>query len=201
MKKAVQHLRERDEVMGRVIGRVGPFRMRYRPPRFDTLARSIVYQQLSGKAAATIYARLTDAAGGGEVTHRAILRLGAERLRPLGLSNAKTAYLIDLAEKTRRREIRFEALPAMDDEEVIAHLTSVKGIGVWTAQMFLMFGLRRRDVFPVQDLGIRNAIRREYGLESAPDPAEMRRIAEPWKPWSSVASWYLWRSLEGPAAL
>lgn len=201
MKKALEHLRAADPVMAGVIGRVGRFRMEYRDPDFDTLVRSIVYQQLSGKAAATIYGRLAAAAGSRGVTPAAILRLGAGKLRTLGLSNGKTSFLLDLAQKTRSRQVRFESLPAMSDEEVIAHLTAVKGIGVWTAQMFLMFGLRRRDVFPVQDLGIRNAIQREYGLAASPKPEEMLTIAAAWRPYSSVASWYLWRSLDGPAAL
>jgi DNA-3-methyladenine glycosylase II len=201
MKKALEHLRAADPVMAGIIGRVGRFRMEYRDPDFDTLVRSIVYQQLSGKAAATIYGRLSAAAGSRGVTPAAILRLGEEKLRALGLSNGKTSFLLDLARKTRSRQVRFEALPAMSDEEVIAHLTAVKGIGVWTAQMFLMFGLRRRDVFPLQDLGIRNAIQREYGLAASPKPDEMLTIAAAWRPYSSVASWYLWRSLDGPAAL
>lgn len=201
MKRALDHLRAKDGVLSGVIGRVGPFRMQYREPNFDTLARSIVYQQLSGKAAATIYARLAEAAGARGVTPAAVLRLGESGLRPLGLSNGKTAFLLDLAGKVRARKVRFSALPGMTDDEVIAHLTAVKGIGVWTAQMFLMFGLRRRDVFPVQDLGIRNAMIRAYGLPGAPSPAEMHKIAEPWSPFRSVASWYLWRSLDGQAAL
>ncbi len=201
MKKALDHLRAADPVMANVISRVGRFRMEYREPGFDTLVRSIVYQQLSGKAAATIYGRLEAAAGARGVTPSAILRLGAEKLRTIGLSTAKTSFLLDLSQKTKSREVRFEALPAMSDEDVIAHLTAVKGVGVWTAQMFLMFGLRRRDVFPVQDLGIRNAIQREYGLSASPKPEEMLTIATAWRPYSSIASWYLWRSLDGPAAL
>jgi DNA-3-methyladenine glycosylase II len=201
MKKATEHLRAQDPVLAGVIDRVGPFRMQYRPPDFDTLVRSIVYQQLSGKAAATIYGRLQEAAGKRGVTPASILRLGPERLRPLGLSNGKVSFVLDLATKTRSRQVRFAALPAMTDDEVIEHLTAVKGIGVWTAQMFLMFGLRRRDVFPALDLGVRNAMQRAYGLADPPAPAEMQRMAAPWAPFRSVASWYLWRSLDGPAAL
>lgn len=201
MKRAVEHLRSGDPVMANIIGRVGPCRMKYLPPEFDTLVRSIVYQQVSGKAAATIYARLALAAGSSGVTARAILRLSTEELRAAGLSGQKTSYLKDLAEHATSGRLRFDTLTKLEDEDVIAALTAVKGIGVWTAQMFLMFALRRRDVLPVNDLGIRNAIRKEYGLNEGPSPAAIAEIAVPWRPWASVASWYLWRSLDGPAAL
>jgi DNA-3-methyladenine glycosylase II len=201
MKRAVAHLLSSDPVMARVIGRVGVFRMRYRPPTFETLARSIVYQQLSGKAAATIYGRLSAAAGPAGVTPSTVARLSAEELRAAGLSAAKAAALHDLANHARRRRLRFDRLPDLPDEEVVRQLVQVRGVGVWTAQMFLMFGLRRRDVLPVQDLGIRTAVRREYELDQLPGPGELHQIAAPWRPFASVACWYLWRSLDGPAAL
>jgi len=122
-------------------------------------------------------------------------------LRKLGVSPQKTSYLKDLARRTASGALRFEELPAMSDEEVVAALTAVKGIGVWTAHMFLIFALRRPDVLPVGDLGIRNAIQRLYALEASPAPAEIEQLGARWRPWCSVASWYLWRSLDGEAAL
>ena len=156
--------------------------------------RSIVSQQLSGKAAATIYGRLEGAVEA--MTPEGILALETARLREIGLSGQKASYVRDLAEKTRTGAVDFEALPSMDDEAVIAHLTAVKGIGVWTVQMFLMFALRREDVLPVADLGIRTAMKRQYGLAELPKPEEMQRIAEAWRPHRTMACWYLWRSLD-----
>lgn len=201
MKRALTHLRLADPRLAGVIDRVGRFRMQYREPGFDTLVRSIVYQQVSGKAAATVYARLAEAAGPAGVTPRALLRLTPEQLRAVGLSGQKTSYLKDLAASTASRRLRFDRLPALPDEDVIGQLTQVKGIGVWTAQMFLMFGLRRRDVLPTGDLGIRKAMMQIYQLPASPPPAEMERIAQPWRPYASIACWYLWRSLDGDAAL
>jgi DNA-3-methyladenine glycosylase II len=200
MRKALNHLKAADPVMERIIRSVGPYRMVYREPVFDTLVRSIVYQQVSGKAAASIYARVMAAMPRG-VTPRTVLKSSVAELRALGLSQQKAAYILDLADKTQRKHVCFEGLCDLDDEQVIATLTEVKGIGVWTAQMFLMFALKRPDVFPTADLGVRAAIRKAYGLEEMPKPREMEQIAEPWRPYRSVASWYLWRTLDGPATL
>lgn len=200
MRPALQHLRK-DPVLAAIIQRCGPFSMQYREPEFQTLVRSIVYQQLSGKVAAVIYGRLEAAVGSGGVTPDSIMKLRVDRMRRLGLSKQKTTYIRELAKLTRRGAVVFEALPAMDDAGVIEHLTQVKGIGVWTAQMFLMFALRRNDVLPVLDLGIRVAIKKAYGLAELPKPGEMEQIAANWRPWASVASWYLWRSLDGNADL
>jgi DNA-3-methyladenine glycosylase II len=188
-----------DPVLSKIIEQVGPFRMVYRDPDFSTVVRSIVYQQVSGKAAATIYARLEQAVR--RVTPKAILALSEEDLRACGLSGQKRSYIRDLAEKTHAGELKFPRLVRMSDEEVIQALTAVKGIGVWTAQMFLMFALQRPDVLPTGDLGIQNAMKRAYALDAAPKPDEMMRIAQPWRPYASVASWYLWRSLDGPAEI
>jgi DNA-3-methyladenine glycosylase II len=122
-------------------------------------------------------------------------------MRSLGLSTQKTAYIRDLARHARDRRVTFESLPELPDAAVIDHLTQVKGIGVWTAHMFLIFALRRPDILPTGDLGVRNAIRRAYNLEALPSPAQMEQVAAAWRPWCSVASWYLWRSLEGGANL
>lgn len=201
MRNAVRHLKSSDPVLGGIIDRVGPCRIEFLEPCFDTLVRSIVFQQLSGKVARVIYARLAEAAANGRLTPEAILRLRPEKMRRAGLSAQKTAYIRDLAAKTRRGVVIFEALGEMDDDEVIRTLTAVKGIGVWTAHMFLIFALRRPDVLPVGDLGIRAAIRRAYGLEELPKPAEVTAVGERWRPYCSTASWYLWRSLEGEAGL
>ncbi len=202
MRKAISHLKNTDPVMARIIGAVGPYKIVYREPDFTTLARSIVYQQVSGAAAGTMLARLTKAAGrAGQLSPAKIIGLGAEGLRPCGISRQKASYLIDLSERTRAREIDFKSLDGLTDEAVIEALTRVKGIGVWTVQMFLMFALRRHDVLPTGDLGVRNAIRKAYGLETPPTPQEMERIGAPWRPYATVASWYLWRSLDGMAEI
>jgi DNA-3-methyladenine glycosylase II len=187
-------------VLARIIDTVGEYAMSFREPEFETLVRSIVYQQLSGRVAAVILSRLIRAAGG-RLTPETILRLRPVRMRALGLSTQKTAYIRDLARQTRDGHIVFSQLPALPDQEVIEVLTQVKGIGVWTAHMFLMFALRREDILPTGDLGIRSAMRKAYGLEALPAPDEMERLAQNWRPYCTVASWYLWRSLEGVAAL
>jgi DNA-3-methyladenine glycosylase II len=199
MREALVHLRKADPVLSQIIEQVGAYRMQYREPDFSTLVRSIVSQQISGKAAATVYARLTRAAK--RVNAASIGRLSDEQLREVGLSGQKASYLRDLSERTLRRELRFQRLAALSDEEVIASLTQVRGVGVWTAQMFLMFALRRPDVLPTADLGIRSAMRKAYDLADLPSPAEMEEIARPWRPWASVACWYLWRSLDGSAEI
>jgi len=200
MKHAVQHLRKSDPVLSAIIERVGAYGIQFREPGFDTLVRSIVYQQLSGKVAKVILDRLI-AAVGGEMTPEKILALRPARMRKLGLSTQKTVYIRDLARHTRDGKLVFAELPALSDQEVIERLTQVKGIGVWTAQMFLMFALQRPDILPTGDLGVRNAIKKAYNLAEAPTPAEMEDLAKAWRPWCSVASWYLWRSLEGLANL
>src|SRR5580700_5298706 len=198
MKKAISHLKRSDPVLAAIIGRVGEYGIRFREPDFETLVKSIVSQQLSGRVAAVIFGRLADAVGG-KMTPASILKLRPSRMRWLGLSGSKTAYIRDLARHTRDGSVVFENLPELPDEEVIAHLTKVKGIGVWTAHMFLMFALRRHNVVPIGDLGIRNAVRKAYALEEMPAPKDIEAIAAKWHPYCTVASWYLWRSLESEA--
>ncbi|HEX3744840.1 MAG TPA: DNA-3-methyladenine glycosylase [Bryobacteraceae bacterium] len=200
MKEAIQHLRRNDPVLSEIIDRVGDYGIQFREPGFETLVRSIVYQQLSGRVASVIFARLAKAAGG-QLTPANVLKLRPARMRTLGLSKQKTLYIRDLARHTRDGRVVFEELAALDDTGVIERLTRVKGIGVWTAHMFLIFALRRNDILPTGDLGIRNAMRKAYGMAEAPTPVEMEALAERWRPYCSVASWYLWRSLEGEAAL
>jgi DNA-3-methyladenine glycosylase II len=200
MQQALEQLR-RDPVLASIIDQVGEFSMGYRDPDFGSLVRSILSQQISSKVARVFIQRLVDRMPDGVITPEAILRMRLATFRKLGFSAAKTAYIRDLARLTKNRELIFELLPAMTDEEIVAHLTKVKGIGVWTAHMFLMFGLRRPDVLPTGDLGIRVAMQRAYGLEELPKPDDMHRIAESWRPWCSVACWYLWRSLDGTAQI
>jgi len=201
MRKAINHLKKADPVMAAIISKAGPYRMQYREPVFQTLVRSIVYQQLSGKAALTIFNRLAAAAKVNPMTPEAILKLRPQKMRTLGLSKQKIVYVRELARLTRDGDIRFEGLPDMNDAAIIETLTRVKGVGVWTVQMFLMFALQRPNVLPVGDLGVRAAMKKAYGLAELPKPEEMERIAAAWHPYRSVASWYLWRSLENQGAM
>lgn len=195
MPSAVAHLKSADPVLAAIIERVGPYRPRHATPDFENLARSIAYQQLHGKAAATIFGRLL-AACENCLTPESVLSLSVEQMRACGLSKQKLSYIRDLAEKTIRGDVVFEQLPSMDDEDVIEHLTRVKGIGRWSAQMFLMFALRRPDVMPTVDLGINTAIKRAYRKRQMPKPPQILKLAEPWRPFRSVACWYLWRSVD-----
>ncbi len=201
MRKALAHLKRADPVLARLIGEIGPCRIRFIEPDFEALAKAIVYQQLSGKVAATIFGRLEAAAGDGRVTPEGVMALHPTKLRALGLSRQKIAYIRDLAERVLTGGIDFPAMERLSDQEVMESLTKVKGIGAWTVHMFLIFGLRRADVMPVGDLGLRAAIRRAYGLEAMPSPAEVEEMARKWRPYCTMASWYLWRSLETDANL
>jgi len=171
--------------------------MTWREPTFQMLARAIVFQQLSTKAATTIYRRLEEAAGG-PLTPQAIQNLSVGEMRRAGLSRQKLGYIRDLAEHAISGKVDFERLPGMSDEEVIAALTDIKGVGLWTAHMFLIFSLRRANVLPVGDLGVRMAIQRAYRKRKLPTPKQIEQIARTWHPYCSYAAWYLWRSLELP---
>jgi DNA-3-methyladenine glycosylase II len=206
---AVSHLRRADPVLRALIDAVeadGGLGRRGRRPvaagdHYGALVRSIVGQQLSSKAAYTINARLRERFGGRPPTPQEVLASDPEELRAAaGLSRMKTVYLRSLAEHVVSGELELERMGELPDEDVIAELVAVKGIGEWTAHMFLIFHLERPDVLPVGDLGIRSAIRRAYGLEELPGPAEMERIATSWRPWRSVACRYLWRSLDNEPA-
>ena len=169
--------------------------MEYGEPEFHSLAEAIVYQQLNGKAAVTIFKRFA-ALAGEPLTPEQILKLSEQQLRSVGLSKQKSSYLRDLAAQTHEGKLNFQTLPTLSDEEVIERLTRVKGIGVWTAHMFLMFALRRPDVLPTGDLGIQMAIRKHYKKRKLPKPVQMEKIAKCWSPYRSVACWYLWRSMD-----
>jgi DNA-3-methyladenine glycosylase II len=195
MRKAINHLKKSDPVLRAIIERVGPCRMEFGPPEFHSLAESILYQQLNGKAAATIFARFV-ALAGDPPTPEGILKLSDAQLRSVGLSKQKSTYLKDLSEKTKAGLLDFARLGDLPDEEVIAHLTQVKGVGVWTSQMFLMFTLKRPDVLPTGDYGVRAAMKKHYKKRKMPKPKDMEKIARAWSPYRSVACWYLWRSLD-----
>jgi DNA-3-methyladenine glycosylase II len=195
MRKAIDHLKKSDPVMRGIIEQVGACRMEYGEPTFHHLAESIVYQQLNGRAAETIFKRFTDAAGS-PVTPKRILKLSEQQMRAVGLSKQKSSYLLDLAAKTNAGLLNFEKLQEMEDCGVIEHLTQVKGVGTWTAHMFLMFTLRRPDVLPTGDYGIQMAIKKHYRKRKLPKPKDMEKIAKAWSPYRSVACWYLWRSLD-----
>jgi DNA-3-methyladenine glycosylase II len=188
-------------VLARLIKQIGPLsvdqRKRGRPKdAYGTLIRSITGQQLSTKAAATIYGRLTELYDGRTPTPEEIIATDPQQLRAIGLSNAKAAYLRDLAEHIVDGELPVGELAELPDERVYEMLIAVKGLGRWTVDMFLMFHLGRPDILPVGDLGIRKAIQIHYGLEALPKAAEMEEIAEPWRPYRTLACLYLWESLD-----
>ena len=197
-RRAERILSERDPVMGRIIavhGRCGLARAQREDP-FIAMVEAIVWQQLSGKAAATIYGRVLDLLPNRALTPAALMAVPRTTLRAAGLSNAKVAYVCDLATQVVAGTVHLEALDTLDDEAVIEELTKVKGIGRWTAEMFLMFRLHRPDVLPVGDLGIIKAVQRAYGLRKAPGPDRLTKIGESWRPYRSIACWYLWASLD-----
>ena len=195
MRKAVNHLKKSDPVLRAIIERVGPCRMEFGVPEFSSLAEAIVYQQLNGKAAVTIFERFV-ALAGDPLTPDGILKLSDAELRKVGLSKQKSAYLKDLAAKTAGGLLDFARLPELTDEQVIEHLTQVKGIGEWTAHMFLMFSLRRPNVLPTGDYGVQVAMKKHYRKRKLPKPKDMEKIAKNWAPYRSVACWYMWRSLD-----
>jgi DNA-3-methyladenine glycosylase II len=189
-----RHLSRRDAVLKRLITSHGPCTLRFDNDYFGVLARSIVAQQISSKAAISISARLKKVLGRRGLTARAVLAASDESLRSAGLSAGKTRYLKDLATKTHEGELRFAEFPDMPEEEIIAQLTTVHGIGRWTAEMFLIFSLGRLDVLPVADYGLRAGVKQQYGLQELPGKSELVELGNPWRPFRSVATWYFWRS-------
>ena len=195
---AIAHLKRADPVLAELIARVGPFRMQQRRTgtHYDALVRSIVYQQLSGKAAGTIHRRFCELYPNKRPRAEHVLSTDDARLRSAGLSRQKIGYLRDLSARVAEGSLPLAHLGRLSDDAIIEHLVKVKGIGRWTVQMFLMFRLGRPDVLPELDLGVQNAIRRAYGLATRPTPKEVLAMGEKWRPYASMASWYLWRSLE-----
>jgi len=193
---ALRHLRARDPVMRAMIDSVGPYTLRFERNRFRLLVRAIISQQISTDAASAIRRRLMELVSPDELTASKLVQISSDQLRSVGLSAQKSLYLNDLANKVNDGTIDLRQIGRLSDERVVQTLTQVKGIGRWTAQMFLIFGLGRPDVFPHDDLGVRVVIRNRYGLADLPDKATAHAIAAPWRPYASVASWYCWRTLD-----
>ena len=195
LRRAVAHLKGADPVMASIIDRIGPCRLKvYRDPHFPHLVSTICYQQIAGAAAAAIHGRVVALCGGAPRPAVILAKTDAE-LRRAGLSRQKVAYLRDLSAKVEGG-LPLHRLSSLSEEEVIEVLTSVKGIGRWTAELYLMFRLGRRDLLPVDDYGVRKAMQRAWRKRELPKPDWMRRTAEPWRPWRTVASWYLWQSID-----
>jgi len=190
------YLRNADSILATVIDRVGPFTLRVHRNRFGSLVRSIISQQISGSAARSIGLRLERLLAPERITPETLSRLNPRQLRQAGVSPQKSGYLLDLANKVLNGEVTLKGLSRRTDEEIVRDLVQVKGIGVWTAQMFLIFSLARMDVFPHEDLGIRVALRNLYRLKEKPDKTVSYRIANRWRPYATLASWYCWRSLD-----
>jgi DNA-3-methyladenine glycosylase II len=201
LSKSDEHLRSVDHVMRGLIDEGGPIdpetdRRGSRPDPYEALARAIVGQQLSTKAARSIWERLVETLGGTFPPSSELLAADAETLRGAGLSRAKVSFLQDLAERANDGRLDLDSLAELSDEDVIATLTEIKGVGPWTAEMFLIFHLGRPDVVSTGDLGIRRAVQIAYGLDDLPGPTDLERIAEPWRPHRTLACLYLWRSLD-----
>ena len=196
--RARRVLLRRDPILAALIRRHGPCGLAAarRADHFSALVRAITFQQLSTKAAATIYNRMAALMPGGVPTPAGFAALSDEQLRSAGLSRQKIGYLRDLCEKVDSTTIDLDTVDSLSDEEVIAALVTIKGIGRWSAEMFLIFRLLRPDVLPVGDLGIIIAVQKAYKLRKRPTPDRLRKIGEAWRPYRSVASWYLWRSLD-----
>lgn len=195
---AVDHLRRADPILARVIDSVGPFTLEAQGGSFRSLAQAIFFQQLAGPAARAIMKRVLDLFGTDDArffTPEEFLAASDKDLRAAGLSRQKLGYLRDLAAKFASGQLREDEFANLDDEEVIHRVTAVKGIGRWTAEMFLIFSLGRPDVLPVDDLGVRRGFQQVYALDGPASPEQMQSIAEPWRPFRSVATWYMWRSL------
>ncbi len=196
IQRARRHLRASDPVMKEMIDAAGPCTLSFDPNRFGMLVRSIVSQQISTSAARSIRARLLELVGPEGFTAANLIRFDVDQLRSAGLSGQKASYIRDLASQVDGGELDLRQIGRLSDERVIEQLTQVKGVGHWTAQMFLMFSLGRPDVFPHGDLGIRVCIRDAYGLNDLPDKKTSESIAEPWRPFATVASWYCWQTVD-----
>ena len=192
---AVQYLCKVDSNLEKIIKIVGKYSINIRNDPFQSLVESIIYQQLAGKAANAIYNRFINYYNNKQITPTLILNSPNDNLKKVGLSNKKINYLKDLALHVYDGRINLEELPKMNDEEIINKLVNVKGIGRWTSEMFLIFSLGRQDILPVTDLAVRKAIQKIYSLSELPKPNIMMEIAKPWRPYRSIATWYLWKFL------
>jgi DNA-3-methyladenine glycosylase II len=201
--RARRLLLRRDPVLANLIRQHGPCGLAdaLRVDHFSALVRAIIFQQLSTKAASTIHTRLVSLLPEGSVTPHALAAVPEEQLRGAGVSRQKALYLRDLCDKLGSGEVQLDTVDDLEDEEVIAALTKIKGVGRWTAEMFLMFRLHRPDVLPLGDLGILTAVQRAYGLRKRPTPERLRKLGDAWRPYRSIACWYLWRSLDNEGAV
>ncbi|MGB8411598.1 MAG: DNA-3-methyladenine glycosylase [Candidatus Binatus sp.] len=196
-RKARMHLSKADPVLARIIAEVGALGIQPRRERFQALVRNIIFQQLAGAAANAIYGRFVGLFPGVEFpSPQQVLAKTDAELRSVGLSEKKALYIKDLAAHVRDGKLNFHRFHRMTDEEIVAHLTQVKGIGKWTAEIFLMFNLGRPDVMPADDLGVRNAVQRHYRMRQRPNRKRLLKHAERWRPYRTAAAWYLWRSLD-----
>lgn len=194
LRRAVRHLRRADPRLAAVIQHHGPCTLKLQTPRFASLSRAIIAQQISGSAAKSIWKRLLATLHPRRLTPQNLTTLPDEALRQCGISPQKLRYLRDLQARVLSGEVPLHRLHRLPDDDVIESLIRVEGIGLWTAQMFLMFSLGRLDVLPHLDLGIRSAIQRLYSLPSLPDRATCEQFAAPWRPYATIACWYLWRT-------
>ncbi len=196
LKAARLHIQKDDPTMKRIVKAVGPCTLKTKSDRFLTLVDSILSQQISGAAARTIRSNLVQAVQPNTICPEVLVTFDVDQFRSLGISRQKAGYILDLAGKVHEGEVNLKGVGRLDDEGVIVELTKIKGIGPWTAKMFLMFCLGRLDVFPHDDLGLQNAIKKHYQPRGIFDKQRMEKIAQPWRPYATIASWYLWRSLE-----
>ena len=203
LRRAVTHLKKSDPVMARIIAAVGPcrFKVRGEGTHYEAVFRSIQYQQLAGPAALAIHRRVQALYGGRDPTPEEFMTTPDGELRKAGLSRQKLAYLRDLSARVASRDVVMDGIHELPDADVITSLTRVKGVGRWTAEMFLIFRLGRPDILPDLDLGVRNAIKRAYRLRKLPNAERVHKIGAKWAPYRSIATWYLWRSVDGDAEI
>ncbi len=193
--EARDFLAANDPVLAQIIAQVGPLHIAHRRERFQALVRAIIFQQLAGRAALAIFERFVKIIGGGRFpTPAQVLAASDQDMRQAGLSRGKMTYIRDLARHVRDGSLNFRRFARMEDDEIVADLVRVRGIGRWTAEMFLMFNLRRQDVLPVDDLGFRSAVAKAYRMSQLPAPKDLKLMGERWRPYRSAAVWYFWQS-------
>jgi DNA-3-methyladenine glycosylase II len=196
----VRYLKKKDPVLAKVIGTIGPIRFELDVDHYDAIVGSIIFQQLAGSAARAILNRFKELYGGRLPTPREYLSTDLDKLRSSGLSPQKISYIKDLAERLEDGRLNLKQLEKMSDEDAMRELDAVRGIGRWTAEMFLLFKLGRTDVLPVDDLGLRKAAKKIYRLRKLPTRNRFEEIAADWHPYSSIATMYLWKNTEKPEA-
>ena len=199
-KKGIRYLKSRDPVLSRIIGQIGPIRFELDDDYYEAIVGSIIYQQLAGTAARAILNRFKQLYGGRLPSPKEYLSTDLDSLRKSGLSPQKISYIKDLAERLEDGRLSLKKLIDLSDDEAMNELDAVRGIGRWSAEMFLMFGLGRTDVLPVDDLGLRKAAKKAYRLRNLPDRERFERLAKDWHPYCSISTFYLWKSVEKPEA-